>query len=98
MQLHWSRQAVSSPTSAGGSDFMWEFGDSCFSAPEVGMVQTTKPGWSAAVKNNKVLILRDQDLCMRLLIGMPLVRVSSVCSWNEGTQLQLGQTEALTCI
>lgn len=36
--------------------FRWELRYGCFAAPEVGKVQTTKPGWSAVVKNKEVVI------------------------------------------
>lgn len=34
---------------------------SCFSAPKAGIVQKTKPGWSAVVKNKEVLILQEKN-------------------------------------
>lgn len=46
-----------------------EFRHSCFSAPKAGVlqkanpgiVQKTKPGWSAVVKNKEVLILQEKN-------------------------------------
>lgn len=38
-----------------------EFRHSCFSAPKAGIMQKTKPGWSAVVKNKEVLILQEKN-------------------------------------
>lgn len=38
--------------------FRLEFRYGCFSAPNVGIAQTTKPGWFAVVKNKEVLVLQ----------------------------------------
>lgn len=38
-----------------------EFTHGCFSAPKAGIVQKTKPGWSAVVKNKEVLIFQEKN-------------------------------------